>query len=207
MTKALILDLDNTIYPVKSIGDKLFAGLFSLIEKTGEAGDRIAAIEQEIMRRPFQMVAEEFGFSEKLIASGMDMLKDLEYKGEIRYFPDYELVRKMDLKKFLVTTGFVRLQESKIYGMQIENDFEKIYIVDPARSTKTKKDVFAEILWIYALEKNEVLVVGDDPASEIKAARDLGLPVVMYDALDMHPGDKKVSRITNYAELISYIII
>ena len=207
MTKAIILDLDNTIYPVQSIGDALFAGLFALIEVSGEVDDRINEVKREIMRRPFQLVAREFDFSDDLTAAGFNLLKNLEYVGPISPFPDYSLVRKMELKKFLVTTGFVKLQESKIRGMQIGKDFEKIFIVDPAQSSKTKKDVFAEIVWKNGYEKKEVLVVGDDPASEIRAALDLGLPVVMYDALNMHPDETKVSKITNYAELKNYLVI
>ena len=201
MTKALILDLDNTIYPVHSIGDKLFSKLFHLIEASGEGSGKMEDIKNEIMRRPFQAVAKEFNFSEKLTSDGVRLLTDLEYEGPINYFADYELVRQIPLKKFLVTTGFTKLQESKIRKMQIKEDFEKIYIVDPANSSKTKKDIFAEIVWTYNYEKKEVLVVGDDPDSEIKAALDLGLPVVIYDALNMHPGETSVRKITNYAEL------
>jgi putative hydrolase of the HAD superfamily len=34
--KAIILDLDNTIYPVSSIGDKLFKSLLHLISDSGD---------------------------------------------------------------------------------------------------------------------------------------------------------------------------
>ena len=34
--KAIILDMDNTIYPVHSIGFKLFKVLFDLIEESGD---------------------------------------------------------------------------------------------------------------------------------------------------------------------------
>ena len=34
--KALILDLDNTIYPVSAIGEKLFGKLFHLIIESGD---------------------------------------------------------------------------------------------------------------------------------------------------------------------------
>ena len=34
--QALILDLDNTIYPVQQIGQDLFCNLFQLISESGE---------------------------------------------------------------------------------------------------------------------------------------------------------------------------
>ena len=207
MTKAIILDLDNTIYPVQSIGDDLFKNLFTLIEISGEAEGRMSFVKKEIMRKPFQTVAKEFEFSDQLTDEGIDLLKDLEYMGPMTPFADYELMKDIDLQKFLVTTGFVKLQESKISRLGIRDDFEGIYIVDPMSTSVSKKEVFAKIIWKYGYEKEEVLVVGDDPASEVKAALELGIPVVMYDALNLHPGEFSVSKITNYAELKSYLVI
>ncbi|NJO69682.1 MAG: HAD family hydrolase, partial [Bacteroidetes bacterium] len=52
--KVLILDLDNTIYPVSAIGQKLFKPLFDLIERNGEYCGDIDSVKTEIMRRPYQ---------------------------------------------------------------------------------------------------------------------------------------------------------
>ena len=77
--KAIILDLDNTIYPVSSIGDRLFKSLFSLILENGEYTGEFEQIRFEIMRRPFQYIAEEFSFSESLKADCFKLLADLTY--------------------------------------------------------------------------------------------------------------------------------
>ncbi len=55
--KALILDLDNTLYPVSAIGNRLFNSLFSLIEESQEFNGNIKEIKNQIMRQPFQVVA------------------------------------------------------------------------------------------------------------------------------------------------------
>jgi putative hydrolase of the HAD superfamily len=52
--KTVILDLDNTIYPVHSIGNELFYTLFKLIEESGEYNGNLQEIKNDIMRRPFQ---------------------------------------------------------------------------------------------------------------------------------------------------------
>jgi putative hydrolase of the HAD superfamily len=200
----IILDLDNTIYPVYSIGDKLFKTLFELIEKSGEFEGSLNLVKRDIMRKPYQVVAREYGFSDTLTASGIKLLKNLEYTGPIEPFADYALVRKTPQQKFLVTTGFTKLQESKIRGMNIENDFTEIRIVDPMTSSTTKKDVFLDLIATYALPKQKLLVVGDDPDSELKAASDIGIDAVLYDKLQLHL-TSTFHRIEDYKDLAKHL--
>ena len=51
-------------------------------------------------------------------------------------------IQAIPLDKFLVTTGFIKLQMSKVKMLGIEEDFKEIHIVDPEVKDKTKKDVF-----------------------------------------------------------------
>jgi len=203
--KAIILDLDNTIYSVPSIGNKLFASLFRLIEESGEYTVDIAVIKDEIMRKPFQLVAAQHRFSEELTKKGIDLLLNLTYEGPIEPFSDYSFTKQLTCDKFLVTTGFLKLQQSKIKGMGIEQDFMEIHIVDPATSHKTKKDVFADIIYRNGYQLAEVLVVGDDLHSEIKAARELGIDTVLYDKFNLHAVDSSQYRITDFKELFKFV--
>jgi putative hydrolase of the HAD superfamily len=203
--KAIIFDLDNTVFPVSSIGAELFEPIFSLISNAKEYEGDINAIKRDIMRKPFQKVAGEYQFSEKLTTDGINLLKSLSYHKPIRPFDDYEATRNIRCKKFLVTTGFVKMQESKIEQLGIEQDFENIYIVDPTLVNQNKKDIFKHILEQYALNAAEVLVIGDDPNSEILAAEELGINTVLYDKMNFNPEIKSVTRITNYEDLLKMI--
>ena len=69
--KAIIYDLDNTVYPVSSIGDKLFGSLFDLIIKSGQHNDTIQDIKHATMRTPFRLVAQRFGFRKELTAEAI----------------------------------------------------------------------------------------------------------------------------------------
>jgi putative hydrolase of the HAD superfamily len=199
--RALILDLDNTIFPVSSIGDTLFAPLFDLIKADEHADAKFDEIRKQVMRRPFQRVAEDFHFSKALTDKGIEILKGVSYTGRIEPFPDYSIIRKLTIDKFLVTTGFTKMQQSKVDAMQLQRDFKEIYIIDPVNTDKVKKDVFAEIIERYNYDKSEVIVVGDDLYSEIKAAQDLGIDAVLYDKLGLYKNEKSVIRITDFAEL------
>lgn len=203
--KAIILDLDNTIYPVSSIGNKLFASLFRLIEESGEHTTDIDAIKQEIMRKPFQWVAAQHQFSNALTKKGIELLLNLTYEGPIEPFSDYTCTKQLHCDKFLVTTGFLKLQQSKIRGMGIEQDFKEIHIVDPATSHKTKKDVFADIIYRNAYQPAEVLVVGDDLQSEIKAAKELGIDTVLYDKFHLHDEINSQKKIADFNELKDFM--
>ncbi len=200
--KAIILDLDNTIYAVHSIGHTLFASLFNLIEEERLYTDKMDAIKDDIMRRPFQLVAKDHGFSEALSAKAIAHLKTLSFEGRIDPYPDYQFVRELLINKFLVTTGFKNLQQSKIAAMDIAKDFKEVHIVDPGESGRTKKDVFADIMQRHGYKNEDVLVVGDDLHSEIKAAQELGADVALYDRENHHSAVSNITRIGNFKELI-----
>jgi putative hydrolase of the HAD superfamily len=195
MTRALILDLDNTIYPVSSIADHLFEDLFQLIQASGEFGPELTEqITEEFKRRPYQLVADKYGFSLHLKQAGLDLLKNISYDLPMQPFDDYLYIREIPLPKFLVTTGFVKLQNSKIKMLGIEQDFKEIHIVDPDTSTKTKQHVFGEIITTYGYAAEELLVIGDDPESEIRAANSLGIPTFLFDPEGRHPDAKTTYR-------------
>ena len=83
---ALILDLDNTIYPVHSIGEKLFSGLFALIEESGEFKGTLDEVKREIQRTPFEKVAEAFSFSKNLLNESLKILTNLTYNESMFYY-------------------------------------------------------------------------------------------------------------------------
>jgi putative hydrolase of the HAD superfamily len=205
LKKAIILDLDNTIYPVPSIGDKLFAPLFQLIEEEGKHVQDMYSIRNEIMRKPFQQVAAHFHFSDDLTKRGTALLKDLKYDGKIEPFEDYQVVKKFPQDKFLVTTGFQKMQQGKVESLQLEPDFKAIHIIDPDTTTLTKKDVFAAIIKTYGYANKEVLVVGDDIHSEIKAAQELGIDAVLYDKYHRQPANNSVPKISDFSQLEVYL--
>jgi putative hydrolase of the HAD superfamily len=203
--KAIILDLDNTIYPVSSIGNELFNPLFQMIKESGEYTGDIELIKKDIMRKPFQKVASDYNFSNKLAEEGLELLKEVTCTMEMVAFEDYHEIKKLPCKKFLVTTGFTKMQQSKVKQLKIDKDFEEVHIVDPQLSIQTKKDVFKGIIDRYNLDIKDVLVVGDDPNSEIQAACELGVETVLYDKLNFNPNITTLSRITDFRQIHDFV--
>jgi putative hydrolase of the HAD superfamily len=203
--KAIILDLDNTIYSVASIGAKLFSSLFELVETSGLSASQIAAFKEAVMREPFQVVARRYLLDQTLLQTCTQVLQDLTYDDAIEVFPDYHEVKRFPMERFLVTTGFNNLQSSKIRNMGIEQDFKEIHIVDPNTTGQTKKTVFADILNRHHYATSDVLVVGDDPASEIKAAAELGIDTVLYDKMNRYPSPGILNKITDFKDLKDFL--
>ena len=201
----LIFDLDNTIYPVSSIAEKLFKKLYAVIEKSSEYEGDLEAIKLEIQRTPFQKVANAFSFSEQLLKECMEVHIKLTYDDPMQYFPDYELVRELPQTKFLVTSGFSKLQHSKIDNLGIRDDFKEIVILDLQQSNETKKDIFKRLLEKYKFSEDEVLIVGDDIKSEIQAGKELGIDTVIYDRLEKYTDLNNSNKIENFAELAKFL--
>ncbi len=197
--KAIIYDLDNTIYPVSAIGDKLFGPLFKLILESGQHNDDYEAICKAIMRTPFRLVAQRFNFSDALTQQGIDLQEEMEYNKAIAPFDDYPEIHTIVADRFLVTTGFRKMQLSKIKHLGIENDFKEIHVVNPVLTSK--KEVFADIVQRHNYKPEEVLVVGDDPESEIAAAKVLGIPTVLYDKNSQQDSNEADYYITHFGEL------
>ncbi len=82
--------------------------------------------------------------AKRLTQQGIQLLQTMTYDKPLQPFEDYGETKLVPLQKFLVTTGFPLLQWSKIKGMNIENDFTEIHVVDITMSTK--KEVFADIM-------------------------------------------------------------
>lgn len=197
--KAIIYDLDNTIFPVSAIGDKLFGPVFDLIEASGEHTDSMDAIRYAIMRTPFRLVAARNNFSNTLTQQGIQLQETLAYNEPIATFEDYPEIKNIPGERFLVTTGFHKMQYSKIEQLGITGDFKEIHVVNPTLTNK--KEVFAGILDRYAYAPDEVLVVGDDPESEIAAAKALNIPTVLYDKNDNFSADEADFKINHFADL------
>jgi putative hydrolase of the HAD superfamily len=210
MKKALILDLDNTIYPVSSISENLFGALFDVLDqhaKTINADDaqKVDKIKDEMTRRPFQHIADEHNLNAEIRDKMTDMLRNMAYSQPMTPYDDYVHVRAIPLDKFLVTTGFSKLQWSKVRMLGIEDDFKHIHIVDPDVNRQTKKDVFAAIMQTHNYTSNDLLVIGDDPESEIKAAKALGIDTFLYDPANKHLQVQVTYRSNNLQDILKLI--
>lgn len=178
----LILDLDNTIFPTNSIQFDHFLPAVEIVEKhllQNFDKAKTRSIIELLWSVPFDTVSKKYNFPEKVNADFYKTIQTLDYDFEIKTYADYPFLRKLEERKILVTTGFEKLQLAKIRALEIRNDFEAVFVDDPSDSNRIfKKGIFENILKKENLQPSEVWVIGDNPNSEIAAAKVLGIRTI-----------------------------
>jgi putative hydrolase of the HAD superfamily len=122
--------------------------------------------------------------------------RHLDVPAGISSYGDEGYIKTLPVVKILVTSGYKKFQTQKNEILGIADLFSEIIIdeLDHKGCRKGKRAIFAELLGKYNWNATEVLVVGDNPASELKAAKALGIPtvqtlrptIVKWDQADHH---------------------
>jgi HAD superfamily hydrolase (TIGR01509 family) len=207
MIKAIIFDLDNCLAAADETGQQLLAPTFDAIRRANHG-----TLSDETLERAFaecwghslDTVARKYGFSKEMLDAGWAENARAEVTVPMHGYGDIGVLRELPAKLFLVTSGFRRLQESKVRALWAASLFERVYIDaidEPDR--KGKEGIFAEILRAYALEPREVLVVGDDAQSEIAAGNRLGIPTVQIQRPGIPRAENARHHIESLTELSS----
>ena len=93
--------------------------------------------------------------------------------------PLLRFLAKRGVRNFIVSFGEPKIQHAKIkaLGLHREPSIEKIYYAD-RNNVLTKEAAFRKIQKRTRLTPGEILVVGDRPAREIRAGKELGMHTV-----------------------------
>jgi putative hydrolase of the HAD superfamily len=179
---AVIFDLDNCLCAASAVGEDLFAPVFAAVRDANRAG-----LDESVLQRAFSdcwhtsfdVVAKRYGFSNEMIEAGYTAFAALEVTSPLTGYPDLSVVRELPIRRYLVTTGFRRLQESKIRALGIDAWFERVIVdaIDEAEHPG-KQSIFETILTGENCLAEKVLVVGDNPSSELAAGRNIGMVTV-----------------------------
>jgi FMN phosphatase YigB (HAD superfamily) len=205
MIKAIIFDLDNCLAASDEPGRQLLAPTFNALRRANHgtlSGQTLERALAACWGHSLDAVARKYGFSDDMLTAGWAENSRAEVNVPMRGYPDLGVIRELPAKLFLVTSGFRRLQESKVRALGVESLFERVYIDaidEPDR--KGKEGIFAEILRTRALDAKEVLVVGDDADSEIAAGNRLGIPTVQIQRAGVSRAQNAIHHIVSLAEL------
>lgn len=179
---AIIYDLDDTILPTRSIPENTFAPVFDAIRFVNDDIVSKSSLElafKELWRKPIDVVALDYGFSDRMIDAGKNALINTEYKFTLNSFEDFHVIRNIRGKRVLVTTGITKLQQAKINALFLIDDFDEIIIDDPYQDNRLgKKKIFAQVAERLQLSPEQVWIIGDNPDSEIAAGNALGMITV-----------------------------
>ncbi len=196
--RAIIFDLDHCLAAPDEIDPRLFQPALDAIRAANQgtlSPEALEAALQDTWFLPLDFVAAKHGFSESMLAAGYKAFLEVEVREPMHGYGDLELLRELGEMRFLVTSGFRPLQESKIRALGIAPFFDAIEIdaINEA-DRKGKQGVFADLLARFNLRPEEVVVVGDNPDSELEAGRRLGIRTVQI----LRPGVARSSNASDH---------
>jgi FMN phosphatase YigB (HAD superfamily) len=205
MIKALIFDLDNCLAAANEVGEELFEPAFEAI-RTANRGtltlEQLTEAFKECWRHPLDFVAQRFGFSKEMLAAGWKVFSQTVVETSMKGYGDLAVLRELPFDLYLVTSGFRGLQESKVKALQIGDLFRGIEIdaIDEA-DRKGKQGIFESMLKAENLRPEEVIVVGDNPDSEIEAGNRLGMKTVQILRPGVPHAENATYQIRTFDEL------
>lgn len=204
----LILDLDDTIFQTNSINPKIIEPAISIIENYYNSIEtKVENIILDLWSKPIDIVFKKYKTPESIISDFYIEIEKIDYKQlKIKPFKDYQIIQSIKKRKILVTTGIQELQMAKIKALDIESDFESIKIDDPRLNPrKYKLDIFRKILDETEITPKEIWVIGDNPDSEIKAGKKLGMNTIQRKSETKKPSKYSDYQIKSFNELLNIL--
>jgi HAD superfamily hydrolase (TIGR01549 family) len=207
--RAIIFDLDNCLAAADEVGEQLLEPVFTAVRDANDGAltrSELDAAFRDCWVHAFDFVAERYGFTPRMHAAGWEAFRGIEVRAPMRGYGDLALLPLLGERRFLVTSGFRRLQESKVRALAIEAAFEAIVvdaIDEPGR--RGKERIFRDLMAQFRLDASDVLIVGDNAESELAAASRLGLRSVQIIRPGVVPADGATVHMKDLAELRAWL--
>lgn len=179
MKRAIIYDLDHTLFDPGSIDKEIFESPFTWLESTGDfSTEEMAEIREDFFSISLNTFIDKH-LTKATREAFITKLKNLPPLPELATYHDGYVVKETDTINYLVTSGLTEFQYQKIDALGIKDWFTEIFIHDPVRSEWTDKvGIMKFIIKTHGYHPSELLIVGDNPESEIKAGKDLGIQTI-----------------------------
>lgn len=208
-SKCLIFDFDNCLFDTRSMGTELVVPVLRAMQEA-DSGEFLTpkvnqAIETDIWLLSLEDLFKKYGVPEQIRKAMRNSYTELEATSLSQCYSDFALLEQFPHHKILVTSGFKKLQWSKIRITGIERFFEEIIIdmIDDPENRKGKKAIFSELQEKYGLIPREVMVIGDSLTSELKAGKELGMTTVQT----LRPGVIKVEGFDFYVSNLDELLM
>ena len=180
MLLAAVFDLDHTLFDPCTLPPSVFGPLEDRLRLLGAgvvSPSLLDAALADAWRMPFDRVVATHHLPTELADAWHEAMSAVEVTEPLTPYPDvHEGLEQLSLRRFLLTTGFRRLQESKVRALGLVALFEGVYIDALDRPGPVGKRVVLEQLLVeQELTPANVVVLGDRADDELAAARALGM--------------------------------
>lgn len=186
MTRAVIFDLDDTLYPRRRFLQSGFAAVARyLAQDRGLPVDRVYAslwrAHQQTPGLEFQALGLEFGLPDDIVPSLVQIVRGHTPVLWLGYGAVDTLtrLRAHGWRLAIVTNGAPRVQARKVRALGVAPLVDHIvYAETVAPGGKPGSATFAEALWCLEVDASRAVCVGDDLTCDIHGARRAGLHTI-----------------------------
>lgn len=203
MIKGIIFDLDMCILDTRSLTGPFFEPVLNPLYASSLSDEFKKEINDMLWTTSLDDVVEILSVPENVAEPMRQGYRDLDVPDGIYSFGDEQIIANLNTINILVTTGYKKFQNTKIEMLGIRNLFDEVIIdeLDYRKDRKKKKKIFSELLEKYDWGKDEVLVVGDNPHSELGAGKALGIKTVQTLRESIDRWEEADYHVTHLSEL------
>jgi HAD superfamily hydrolase (TIGR01549 family) len=208
MIKAIIFDLDDTLYPeieyVKS-GFNAIAEFFCDKELSEKLWNLFVQDKNNVYQR--------YGFSKEECDKCVEIYRS--HKPNIRLSNEIkEVLKSLKSKEYklgIITDGRPKGQWNKIYALGLEKIIDKIIVTDELGGVEYRKPnptAFKLIKEHFNLEYDEMLYIGDNPIKDFKAPQQLGIKYCHFHNKNGLYRDEKVGGVSDESteDITEYLV-
>lgn len=205
MVKAIIFDLDNCIFDTSSMGGKAIQEVKDILKAAPLAEETKDAVRLGLKTDALEDVLARLSVPQDTAEAMRAAYRESDVPAGcvVRTYGDEQIIRTWNVLKVLVTSGYKKFQTAKITRLGIADMFDEVIIdtLDDPAARKGKLKIFEEILAKHNVSKDEVLVAGDNPRSELGVAKQLGITAVQTLRPGVVPWSEADYRITDLSEI------
>lgn len=206
MKKAIIYDLDHTLFDSTTLDMGIFQPAFdTLNEAVNLDEEKWNTLKNDFFSISFNAFLEKH-LSGETKEAFIQCLRQIDNLPKLDAYDDGSIVQQYETANYLVTSGLEEFQNRKIDALGIRDWFAEIYIDDPFDPKwKDKEEIFRHILSKHNYDPSDVLVVGDNPESEIKAGNRIGIKTIQILRAGVEASEMADHRINSLIELNQYV--
>jgi FMN phosphatase YigB (HAD superfamily) len=181
--RAAVFDLDHTLFDPHTLPRAMFGDIEARIRAVAAglvSATVLDAALADAWRLPFDRLAAQYHLPKTVHTAWEEGARALQVTQPLLPYADVlSTLVPLTLRRFLLTTGFRQLQESKIRQLGFASLFTAVYIdaLDPPGPVG-KRVLLERLLIEHSLRPSEVVVLGDRADDELAAARALGMEAV-----------------------------
>jgi len=207
MIKAIIFDLDMCICDTLTVPKSALDPALKILHNSALPQQIKTKIEIALWNTSWDDIIRIYAIPEPIASELGNAYAKLETPDGVKTYGDENFIEKLELYKILVTSGYSRFQETKIKKLGIAHLFDEIIInaSELKEKQKGKFTIFKEFLERKNLLPRQVLVVGDNPISELGAAKKLDMISVQTLRPTVKKWDEADYHIASLSELAMII--